>query len=135
VLPDGKLKLIDAHLRRDMDPDMEVEVEVLDVNDVEASALLLSIDRLAELALLQDQIHQRLRDLTPTDSLDLQSLWQQTRPTIDSALDEKPAKNESPPLDLEEHFLLLVKCRDEKHQVEPLQRFHQEGLECKALLS
>jgi hypothetical protein len=31
--------------------------------------------------------------------------------------------------------LLLVKYRDEKHQVELLQRFHQEGLECKALLS
>ncbi len=134
-LPDGELKLIDAHLRRDMDPAMQVEVEVLDVNDEEAHSLLLSIDPLAELALLQDQIHQRLRDLTPTDSLDLQSLWQQTRPTIDSALEEKPAKTESPPIELEEPFLLLVKCCDEKHQVELLRRFHQEGLECKALLS
>src|SRR5271166_4117127 len=26
-LPDGRLKLIDGHLRRDMDPDMEVEEE------------------------------------------------------------------------------------------------------------
>ena len=43
-LPDGKLKLIDGHLRRDMDPDMEVDVEILDVNDEEARALLLSID-------------------------------------------------------------------------------------------
>jgi DNA-directed RNA polymerase subunit F len=71
-----------------------MDVEDLDVNDEEARALLLSIDPLAELALLQDQIHQRLMDLTPTDSLDLQSLWQQTQATIDSALEEKPAKNE-----------------------------------------
>src|SRR5450631_4866196 len=49
-LPDGRLKLIDGHLRRDIDPDMEVEVEVLDVNDDEARALLLSIDPLAALA-------------------------------------------------------------------------------------
>ena len=35
-LPDGRLKLIDGHLRRDIDPDMEVEVEVLDVTDLEA---------------------------------------------------------------------------------------------------
>jgi hypothetical protein len=133
-LPDGKLKLIEGHLRRDMEPDIEVEVEVLDVNDEEARALLLYIDPLAELALLQDQIHQRLMDLTPTDSLDLQSLCQQTQATIDSALEEKPAKTESPPLDPEEQFLRLVKCRDEKHQVELLQRFHQVGLECKALL-
>ncbi|MBI1916324.1 MAG: hypothetical protein HYS12_16570, partial [Planctomycetes bacterium] len=32
-LPDGRLKLIDGHLRRDLDPDMEVDVEVLDVTD------------------------------------------------------------------------------------------------------
>ena len=40
--PSGQLKLIDGHLRRDMDPNMEVDVEILDVNDEEARALLLS---------------------------------------------------------------------------------------------
>src|ERR1041384_1766407 len=30
-LPDGRLKLLDGHLRRDLDPDMEVDVEILDV--------------------------------------------------------------------------------------------------------
>src|ERR1700726_2367545 len=59
-LPDGRLKLIDGHLRRDLDPDMEVEVEVLDVTDAEARALLLSIDPLAELALNQEQFQNRL---------------------------------------------------------------------------
>jgi hypothetical protein len=49
-LPDGRLKLIDGHLRRDLDPDMEVDVEVLDVSDDEARKLLLSIDPLAALA-------------------------------------------------------------------------------------
>ena len=49
-LPDGRLKLIDGHLRRDLAPDMEVEVEVLDVSDAEARALLLAIDPLAQLA-------------------------------------------------------------------------------------
>src|SRR5438034_11766157 len=57
-LPDGRLKLIDGHLRRDLDPDLEVDVEVLDVNDDEARALLLSIDPLAALAQMQEQIHQ-----------------------------------------------------------------------------
>src|ERR1043166_6118950 len=69
-LPDGRLKLIDGHLRRDLDPDMEVdvEVEVLDVTEEEARALLLSIDPLAELAVAQEQLHARLRELTPTVS-------------------------------------------------------------------
>src|SRR5438132_2734244 len=59
-LPDGRLKLIDGHLRRDLDPNMEVDVEVLDVNDEEARTLLLSIDPLAALAQTQAAIHERL---------------------------------------------------------------------------
>jgi hypothetical protein len=42
-LPDGRLKLIDGQLRRDLDPDMELDVEVLDVDDAEARKLLLSL--------------------------------------------------------------------------------------------
>src|SRR5579864_5513668 len=64
-LPDGRLKLIDGHLRRDIDPDMEVEVEVLDVNDAEARALLLSIDPLAALAQVQEQLRDRLLEVAP----------------------------------------------------------------------
>ncbi len=64
-LPDGRLKLLDGHLRRDIDPDMEVDVEILNVTDAEARALLLSIDPLAALAETQEQVHRRLLELTP----------------------------------------------------------------------
>src|SRR6516165_8131798 len=75
-LPDGRLKLLDGHLRRDLDPDMLVDVEVLDVNDDEARALLLSIDPLAALAETQGQLHNRLLELTPTVSPELQTAWE-----------------------------------------------------------
>jgi hypothetical protein len=74
-LPDGRLKLIDGHLRRDLDPDMEVEVEVLDVTEDEARALLLSIDPLAALAQVQEQLQARLEQLTPVVSPELQAAW------------------------------------------------------------
>src|SRR5438309_11138332 len=61
-LPDGRLKLLDGHLRRDLDPNMEVEVEVLDVTDEEARTLLLSIDPLAALAETQEQLRDRPMD-------------------------------------------------------------------------
>jgi hypothetical protein len=32
-------------------------------------------------------------------------------------------------------FAVLIPCRDEAHQVELLERFQRDGLECKALLS
>src|ERR1700691_5696084 len=64
-LPDGRLKLIDGHLRRDFDPNQEVDVEVLDVDEEDARKLLLTIDPLASLAEQQDQIRRRLMDITP----------------------------------------------------------------------
>ena len=39
------------------------------------------------------------------------------------------------PEGLPEQYLVLVKCRDEKQQVELLERLGGEGLECMALLS
>jgi hypothetical protein len=72
-LPDGRLKLLDGPLRRDLDPDMEVEVEVLDLTDEEARALLLSIDPLAALAQTQEELHERLQELTPVKSEDLRA--------------------------------------------------------------
>src|SRR5438552_10513909 len=75
-LPDGRLKLIDGHLRRELTPDEEVVVEVLDVTDDEARALLLSIDPLAALARTDQAIHKKLRQITETDSKVLKELWE-----------------------------------------------------------
>jgi hypothetical protein len=133
--PSGQLKLIDGHLRRDMDPNMEVDVEILDVNDDEARALLLSIDPLAELAEYKEQIHERLMELTPAPSEDLAALWALARQTIDDALKEEPAKNEPPAVGWDSEFMVLIKCGDERQQVDLLERFLREGLDCKALSS
>lgn len=48
--PNGKLKLIDGHLRRELDPDMIVDVEVLDVTEEEALKLLAVVDPLSSMA-------------------------------------------------------------------------------------
>jgi len=130
-LPDGRLKLLDGHLRRDFDPDMVVDVEVLDVNDDEARALLLSIDPLAALAQTQAQLHDRLLELTPAASPELEDAW---RAAAEAAL-ALPAHAAPAPRMPAEQYLVLVTCRDEKHQVELLSRFNSEGLECRALLS
>src|SRR5882757_9521840 len=74
-LPDGRLKLIDGQLRRDLDPEMTVEVEVLDVTEEEARTLLLSIDPLAALAQTQEQLHRRLLELAPPVPEESQAAW------------------------------------------------------------
>jgi hypothetical protein len=132
-LPDGRLKLIDGHLRRDLTPDMEVEVEVLDVTEEEARALLLSIDPLAALAQTQEQLHRRLVELTPADTEELRAAWEASvRAEVDRCqTDALPEAVDPGP----EQFLVLITCRDERHQCELLSRFRDEGLQCKALLS
>jgi hypothetical protein len=136
-LPDGRLKLIDGHLRRDLDPDMIVDVEVLDVNDAEARALLLSIDPLAQLADHDAGILEQLREATPTQSDALSNLWGaigRAEGAVQEALDkvgERPDAAQAPG----EQFLILVECSDEAIQRELLERFQREGLTCKALVS
>jgi hypothetical protein len=131
-LPDGRLKLIDGHLRRDIDPDMEVDLEVLDVNEEEARQLLLTIDPLASLAQQQEQLRERLLEISPTNSADLQSAW---RAAADGLLETPHWEPPAGVQDVPEQFLILVTCRDEKQQVELLGRFQKEGLPCKALLA
>src|SRR3954470_9258715 len=75
-LPDGRLKLIDGHLRASLDPEQLVEVEVLDVSDAEARKLLLSIDPLALLAQYEARTLSELRTMTEADSPAVQQIWE-----------------------------------------------------------
>jgi len=111
-LPDGRLKLVDGHLRRDIDPNMEVEVEILDVNDEEARTLLLSIDPLAALAETQQALHYRLTELAPTPPPELLAAWQ-TKTEAAMAKFHRPngLGDSEKAIQLSEQFLVLITCR------------------------
>ena len=135
-LPDGRLKLIDGHLRAGMDPDHEVEVEVLDVNDAEARKLLLSIDPPAQLVDYDHATLDHLRRITTTDSAALTNLWEsidQSRAAVETSLAGDATKPR--PETVPEQYLVLVECPDEPTQLALLRRFQNEGLKCRALLS
>src|SRR5262249_5846827 len=135
-MPDGRLKLIDGHLRRDIDPNMEVEVEILDVNEEEARTLLLIIDPLAALAENQEALHERLKEVAPNPPAELLAAWQAEAAKAMARFARPGGKKPDGQRDLElpEQFMIVVTCRDELHQVELLGRFQGEGLECKALV-
>jgi hypothetical protein len=136
-LPDGRLKLIDGHLRQDtLDPDERITVEVLDVSDDEARKLLLSIDPLAQLADYDTHALDALRQTVASDNAVLEALW--------SSLQEKDAEAREALREMTrrpsgrvvpEQFAVIVECADEDEQVALLQRFGGEGLKCRALLS
>jgi hypothetical protein len=137
-LPDGRLKLIDGHLRRGIDPDMVVDVEVLDVDDAEARKLLLSLDPLAALAETDADTLDELRRSVSTDSDALANLWRSVgtsaRETAD-ALEAARKREPKPPAKSAEQYFVLVECPDEAAQIALLARFLKDGLRCRALLS
>jgi hypothetical protein len=137
-LPDGRLKLIDGHLRRDLAPDMMVDVEVLDVGDEEARKLLLSIDPLAALAEHDQARLDELRQLTHTDSDALANLWHsigEAGAAVEDTLEAARRKEPKAPPAVPEQYFVLIECADEATQLALLERFQREGLRCRALLS
>ena len=128
-LPDGRLKLIDGHLRRDLDPDMLVDVEVLDVTEDEARKLLLAIDPLAVLAGADAQVLAELAPTVATTSQEIQDLWDSL--LSGAKADPEPPKGKALP----EQYLILVECQDEQHQTDLLRKFHADGLSCRALMA
>jgi hypothetical protein len=130
-LPDGRLKLIDGHLRRDFDPDMLVDVEVLDVTEAEAQKLLLSMDSLAGLAETDAAAAAQLAARCHADAPVLNELWQAVARN-EAATRSRLQKAVMPPAD---QFMILVTCADEQDQVRLLKRFFTEGIPCRALVS
>jgi hypothetical protein len=130
-LPDGRLKLIDGHLRRDLSPDMLVDVEILDVDEEEARKLLLSLDTLPALAEPDEDVLTQLKELTTTDCPVLAQFWK-IRGENEAAADAALKEAEKMPV---EQFLILVTCRDESHQRDLLEKFQSEGISCRALVS
>jgi len=131
--PDGRLKLIDGHLRQSIDPNMEIDVEVLDVNDEEARKLLLSIDPLAQLADYDYACLDDLLKITQSSSNTLNALWADIARRDSEVAREVQEQVKKARQAIVEAYLILVECADEPEQLDLLRRFGEEGLKCKAL--
>ena len=73
-LPDGRLVLIDGHLRAETTPDALVPVLVVDVNEEEADKILLTLDPLAAMAESDAERLKALLTTVCTDSEAVQDL-------------------------------------------------------------
>jgi hypothetical protein len=133
-LPDGRIQLIDGHLRRDLDPDRLVTVELVDLTPDEAAKALITLDPLAALAETDTEAVAALAQTLETDSEALRSLWHSLarEEELAKSLPADDPKGDEPAA---EKFLVLIECADEAQQVALLERFHGEGLTCKALIS
>lgn len=131
---EGKIRLIDGHLRKEVLGRGEVCVEVLDVTESEARKLLLSMDPLAELAETEFETLDTLRSLVQTDEDDLATLWNM----IDKAqkdIEKMEKEVAQKPQSLDEQWLVVVQCSDEAMQSKILAEMSSRGIPAKALMA
>ena len=73
-LPDGKLQLVDGHLRKAVWGDQEITVNVVDLDDEEAKKALVSLDPIAAMATRNEEELAKLLASVETEQAGLQAL-------------------------------------------------------------
>lgn len=134
-LPDGRLQLIDGHLRRETLGDEEVDVAVVDLSPEEAAKVLATFDPLAamaeadqrQLAALLEQVH------TQSDAVAELLARLASESTSESAAAVQEARARSTPV-LVERWQVLVDCADESEQRAVYERLAADGLRCRLLV-
>ncbi|HMO87379.1 MAG TPA: hypothetical protein PKC18_20910 [Lacipirellulaceae bacterium] len=134
--PEG-LRLIDGHLRASLDPDAEIPVLVLDVDDDEARQLLLTIDPLAAMAGADEAIlAELLADVSlPIDAQPLLAELTKQLAETEEALAELDDEDDQPPPEVEipETLQVVVGCPDETSQQALYEELTARGFPCKLL--
>ena len=78
-LPDGKLELVDGHLRQSLDPEQLVPTLVLDLDEGEADKLMLTLDPLAAMAEANKEAMESLLSKVHADNAALQTMLEQMK--------------------------------------------------------
>jgi hypothetical protein len=126
-LPDGRLMLIDGHLRAETTPDQQVPVLVLDVSESESDKILATLDPLAGLAETNAKALDELLATVETKSEAIKQMLASLPLVGENGESDEPCE-------LSQHFSVLIECQTEAEQRELLARFQKEGLECRALI-
>lgn len=129
---DGRLEIVDGHLRAETTPAMLVPVLVLDVTAAEADTLLLTLDPLsamagrdaekyADLAASVDPRHPAVRKLIA----EMQTI---------AAAEAARCPREREEIEVPELYGVLVECAGEAQQQEVYERLASEGLACRLMM-
>jgi hypothetical protein len=95
--PDG-LELIDGHLRKEVDPDTEWPVLVLDVNEEEADLLLTMTDPIAAMADTNKEALEKLVGSITTDNESIESVLSDLSESYSDAEEEKYTRKVEAPV-------------------------------------
>lgn len=131
VTTDGKLRLTDGHLRKELliakyGADTEIEVNVTDFDEAEAKKATLTKDPLAAMA---EHNQEKLASLIKEAGIQDEAL----KAMLDDAA-EVEQKRVAKELEIRQEFSVLVHCDDEPQQKVILEELNRHGLDTKALI-
>lgn len=127
---DGRLHLIDGHLRAETTPDMEVPVLVVDLSEAEADKLLALLDPLAAMAETDSDLLEELIADLETGEESIQAYFDSVQKSSEKLLSEKEPQSE---VAIPELFQIVIECGGEEEQRELFERLRGEGLTCRLL--
>ena len=130
-LPDGRLQLIDGHLRRETLGDEEVDVAIVDLSPEEAAKVLATFDPLAALAEADERQLAALLEQVRTQSDAVAQML--ARLAAESAAAVREVRERSTPR-LVERWQVLVDCANEAEQRAVYERLASEGMRCRLLV-
>ena len=135
-MADGRVQLIDGHLRAGINPDMAVTVEIVDVTPEEAVKLLLTLDPMAALAKTDQEAHAALASSIGKADEGLKALWALTAKAAEratAAIDRAAGSKQTRQAAVGEiRYMIHVDCEGDHDQAEKLETLRAMGYPCHA---
>jgi hypothetical protein len=132
-LPDGRLELIDGHLRAETTPDALVPVLVLDVDAEEALKILLTHDPLSAMAVADAQQVRELVASCPFEHSGVNEMLAQLEQDIEHAEANVNRPPDRPEVEIPVSFQVVVECGSEAEQQTVYEQMREEGYRCRVL--
>ncbi len=132
-LADGRLELIDGHLRAETTPEAEVPVLVLDVDEAEARKILATHDPLAAMAEADERQLHSLIEACEFESPKVAEMLDQLERDLEKANQQFPDFDAKAEVPIPELFQVVIECRDEEEQQLMYERMRKEGYRCRVL--
>jgi hypothetical protein len=131
-LDDGRLELVDGHLRAETTPDSLVPVLVLDVDEEEAIKVLLTYDPLSAMAEVDAERLGELLDTCDIKSPHVVAMLADLEESVFTASEdiEQQERDEVP---IPESFQVVIECGSETEQEQLFERMRGEGYKCRVL--
>lgn len=132
-LPDGRLELVDGHLRAETTPDAMVPVLILDVDEQEAMKILLTHDPLADMAVADERRVHELIEACPFEHPQVGQMLEKLQQDVARASAAFTNSADRPEVEIPASFQVVVECDNEDEQQTVYQRMRKEGYRCRVL--